>query len=103
VAKGLISQAELAVRKREWDEPARATPHAQPHRAETLIVQVPAARWVLAARRCGETRLPAVPIRRRNVSGQFGKCAIGVVPAFGAARYFKNLEPSPATLPLPTT
>jgi nitrile hydratase accessory protein len=28
--KGLIGQAELSRRKREWDEAARATPHGQP-------------------------------------------------------------------------
>lgn len=29
-AKGLVSQAELARRKAEWDEAARATPHGRP-------------------------------------------------------------------------
>jgi nitrile hydratase accessory protein len=30
VAKGFLSQAEMAGRKQEWDDAARATPHGQP-------------------------------------------------------------------------
>ena len=30
VAKGFMSQAEMARRKQEWDEAARVTPHGQP-------------------------------------------------------------------------